>query len=670
MGSRACTAKSVSRSAKIYVRVASTRRQRSFMLNRVISAEAETNAANNYHNTSELALPSDIASSALPYVSPVSQNRTNFCHYALTETHLRLESLIVLQIASGKLFTNEPRQRNELRGVLHTNLCLLPGTHIETTAGRLLPTDTNSKNRNQLIYEFTELIEDEPSSGVIASHGIDAYTHDFAALVSLGLNVMCTVEPNDTDRLIGRQRSTKLLYPPSSFIPRVFDHTVWLKQDELEPFIHFVNSLIALNRRVFLAAIRAIRTYVVALHRLPDDPELAYTLFVASIESLAQTFDNFQAEWTDYDNAKKKRIDAALVNADRDTKQRIRKALLETEHLLLARRFREFAIAHIGPDYFREETLNVEVPASRPDLEEALRSAYRIRSRFIHNLRELPRPLLISLMRGDTICVEGKTLFTFRGIARLARYVILEFIQRQPKVEKEKYDYRDERYGIVSVPLAPQYWIGKPNNLRLDSATKRFEGFLNQVSSCFQKNKDAAITDLQPMLQRAEKLFASSNPKQRRSMLALYFLFNALIPNERRMPNLATIEHKYGTEIDAPSIEAMFVHLVLQVRPDWSLDTYQRLYDAYFEQRKKKDGLMVPRTLEAGIALELAERFRLECDFEAAIVFVGQAVECFPKHKPLQLIENSHDPHDTIHWFDVIFPESAATIGDSSDIPS
>ena len=101
----------------------------------------------------------------------------------------------------------------------------------------------------------------------------------------------------------------------------------------------------------------------------------------------------------------------------------------------------------------------------------------------------------------------------------------MEFIRRQPKVEKEKYDYRDERYGIVNVTLASQYWIGRPDSLRLDSGTKRLQGFLEQVSSCFKKNKGAAITDLRPMLQRAEKLFVSTNPKRRRPMLALYFLF-------------------------------------------------------------------------------------------------------------------------------------------------
>ena len=43
------------------------------------------------------------------------------------------------------------------------------------------------------------------------------------------------------------------------------------------------------------------------MHRLADDLELAYTLFVASIESLAQQFDAFQPGWDDYDEAKRRK---------------------------------------------------------------------------------------------------------------------------------------------------------------------------------------------------------------------------------------------------------------------------------------------------------------------------------------------------------------------------
>ena len=260
------------------------------------------------------------------------------------------------------------------------------------------------------------------------------------------------------------------------------------------------------------------------MHRLADDLELAYTLFVASIESLAQQFDAFQPEWDDYDETKKNKIDAALEHADEITAFNVRNALLETEHASLARRFREFSIAHVKGSYFRGESEGVNGPVNRADLEEALREAYRLRSRYIHNLQELPRPLAMSALPGDTVRVEGSTLFTFQGIARLARHVILEFVDRQPKLQKEQYDYFGERYGIVQMPLSPKYWVGGAEHLRLKVGTKRLEGFLSQLSSHFRKNEDSSITDLTPALSKAETLFPSASEAQRRPLLGALFL--------------------------------------------------------------------------------------------------------------------------------------------------
>ena len=81
------------------------------------------------------------------------------------------EGTAVLQIASGKLFRKKPGQRNELRGVLYTNLRMYDRV-IETSAGRLLST-SNLHDSKTLVYELAELIEDDPGPGVIASHGID-----------------------------------------------------------------------------------------------------------------------------------------------------------------------------------------------------------------------------------------------------------------------------------------------------------------------------------------------------------------------------------------------------------------------------------------------------------------------------------------------------------------
>ena len=112
-------------------------------------------------------------------------------------------------------------------------------------------------------------------------------------------------------------------------------------------------------------------------------------------------------------------------------------------------------------------------------------AAYRLRSRYVHSLQELPGPLAVSAITGDTVRVEGATLLTFQGISRLARHVTLEFVDRQPKLEVEQYDYSGERHGVVKMPLSPEYWIGDAKNITLNVGTKRLEGFLSQLSSHF-----------------------------------------------------------------------------------------------------------------------------------------------------------------------------------------
>ena len=445
-------------------------------------------------------------------------------------------------------------------------------------------------------------------------------------------------------------------HPPRAFIPRVFDPQILLTDTDIADFTSFVNGLILLERRSFLAAMRAIRTYVVAMHRLADDLELAYTLFVASIESLAQQFDAFQPEWDDYDGGKKSKIDAALKGADEVTARDVRSVLLEIEHVSLARRFREFSLAHISQIYFREAAESVEGPASRADLEDALRGAYRLRSRYVHSLQELPRALAVSAKSGDTVRVEDTTLLTFQGISRLARHVILEFVDRQPKLEVEQYDYSEERYGIVRMPLSPQYWVGEAKNITLNVGTKRLEGFLSQLSGHFCEEENSLITDLTPALVKAEELFASASEPQRRPFLALYLMFNALLPEDRRMSNLEVIRSRYEADLVKPSIESMVFHLVLQITPDWQLNDHRQIYDDYFRQRSSKTGLRVPRTFEAGLSLALAERSRLAGEVVDARNLVAKATESYPGYRPLRDFEKEFVPEREIRWFPIVFP--------------
>jgi len=99
---------------------------------------------------------------------------------------------------------------------------------------------------------------------------------------------------------------------------------VQFAREDDERLSSFIKELIALDRKHYEGAMRAIRRYVTGARRIADDVNLAYALFVMAIESLAQEFDGHAAEWSDYDQAKRIRIDAALSGATDDTSENVR----------------------------------------------------------------------------------------------------------------------------------------------------------------------------------------------------------------------------------------------------------------------------------------------------------------------------------------------------------
>ena len=515
----------------------------------------------------------------------------------------------MLQIGSGKLFARDAIRRNELRGVIHSNLRLTGEIPVETMAGRLLPTNAIA-NTQTLVYEFTELIEDSPAYEGTISYGIDPYLRDFAAIVSFALSVTCTPDPGLTSRLTSGVPGPLLHVRPSELVGRVYDSQVWCGEEDSSQLVEIADGLMGLRRKSFLAAMRAIRTYVTGLHRIADDCEVAYTLLVASVESLTQGFDGHRAQWKDYDESKRNQIDIALSGADEETINKLRQAILGIEHVSLKRRFRSFTLCHLGPSYFREEATELEQPVGRAELQEALTQAYDLRSRYLHSLEELPSLLKLPFGHRETIKIDGTTFLTMQGIARLARHVITEFVKRQPKMVKEEYDYSKERFGIIYAPVAPKYWIWKPESVTNKAGKAILEGFLSQITDHFWTDPAEGVTDLREMLTKVETKLPGMNSDQRRPFLALYFAFNQSAPPHMQMKNIEVIKESYGSEIEKPSVEAVLMHLVGGSVPKWSLPEHQTVHDEYFRGAGKKNSLDVSPVLKAGLSLELAERYR------------------------------------------------------------
>jgi hypothetical protein len=212
------------------------------------------------------------------------------------------------------------------------------------------------------IYEVEQRLEAQNRDGsksILIAVSPHHLLQDFAAALSFELGAIFTPDVDLVHRL------TQSRYPPMgvpnhprAYVRRIFDAHVQGSPDDPERVCGFLNLLIALDRRNFNAAMRAIRRYIVGLHRIGDDLEAAYTLMVASIESLAQEFDNFVPAWPDLEQRRRKPLDAALTDVPPAIVETVRSAILADEHAKLNRRFREFTLAHLTPAFFREEAQN------------------------------------------------------------------------------------------------------------------------------------------------------------------------------------------------------------------------------------------------------------------------------------------------------------------------
>jgi hypothetical protein len=567
----------------------------------------------------------------------------------------------LLQISSGKLYQNGIGRENALIGVIYTNLRIIGEKRIETAAGSILPT-SYLNNSLAIIYEFTEKMEKQKvGPGVLVSHCIEPYISDFSAIVSFALNCIATPDHDLANRLKSNQRGLSTPAPPKNIVSRFFDSEIILKPDEESQLVKLVKHLIGLERTYYLGVMRAIKTYVTGMHRIADDLELAYTLIVASIESLAQDFDSHKSTWDDLDPRKRKILDEALKAAEIDTAKEVRSAILEIENTSLSKRFKSFAIQNISSSFFREEAEGLSSPIARSDLLSGLNQAYIARSKYIHNLQELPKLLTLGNLSSETIRIDNRTWFTLQGISRLARHAITEFIFKQPTIGNEIYDYSLERSGIVMAPMAPQYWVGNVDNITRDSGSKRLEGFLQQFSQHLLRPADSTITDLLPVLGVVESQLPQMKKDERLPFVTLYLLFNSLLPEERRMEGYGNIEKKFIDELKEPSPESLIYHLLFDLIPDWELKIHHETIITYFKTRDNRRKIRIPRVFEAGVILVLAERYRVEGKYENAKEYVSLALESFPDSIALREFEEKYiaDSKTPLMWEEILIPNES-----------
>jgi hypothetical protein len=559
----------------------------------------------------------------------------------------------MLQAATGKLFTEQHNpQVNMLRGVVYTNLDLGSVDTFSSAVGTISAFDTVT-TPHALCYELKEHIEGTPAAGLIASRMMGAYIDDFADVASFGLRAIFSPDVRIAERLLHlRARVGEPL--PSERLTRFYEPSIKANTEELEAFGAFTEQLIGLKRSSYQSVIKAIRSYVAAVHRMSDDLDLAYTLLVMSIESLAQDFDGYVVVWEDMPAEKRGLIDEVLENLEDAEAQAVRDAILKTEHLRLGYRFSKFIQEYLPADYFSEYASKEKHPIGKRELLAALKNLYGTRSDYVHTLKPLTKEFLHFSGHAETYADHDKLMFTFQGLFRLVRAVIMEFVRRADKIAHEPCSYEYDNPSVLRISWDPSMWIYAPTGLTAESCPRFFEGLVTLLSQAFAEFPHKPLRNLHPVVEAGFKIKHELKKSPKMAFLAFTYLKQYYLGSEQ---GESLLKKGDVALLNQPGLESLVGQAITGSDTEWPPSEHLKHLNGYYGQCFKPTGIKVPLQVEACMALALVERYRLAGQFQDAKEALAAAAEDFPRLSCMREVQL--DPDTPIRWLDIIYPKRA-----------
>lgn len=542
----------------------------------------------------------------------------------------------MLQIVQGHHFRDVPRTDYVHRAILYTNLRSFPrASPTELMFGRVFPSTIHEAVAT-ITVEAREQLEAETLSGqaevLVATSG-DQLIDEIAATLCFYFNAVCVRSPDQARRLISQSSNPEdVRSGPGSILRQTFDARAVFSDEQTAAYNRFLLKLTGLGRREYEAAMRAIRQIVDATLMVAEDVTLAYTLLVAALESLAQNASPHPSSWHDYDPVKRKRIDEATADLSGDQRARLRSALLENEHLSLQRRFISFVLDHTGPSFYRAEAVGAIRPISASDLPAALQTAYRIRSRNVHALQNLPPEVWMMADRSDTADLAGATVLSLEGLARLARHVVRQFVERQQtRAADDEFDYRSALPGIMQVQFAPEYWIHIPQRFNAKTAPGTLKGMIDRLVEGLADRQEALLVDMSAVLDRIATLAPGLQPGiSRHAMSGIVALGNGVLPEEHHLLPKRRLKEIIAEDMAQPTIVSFAITLLVEGKVGWPLETLRTVAEQRVRERRKADHQPMPKRLDAALHLLLADRLQEAGEMQLALQELARAVETAP----------------------------------------
>lgn len=248
----------------------------------------------------------------------------------------------MLQIITGKFYGNNDRHSTQCRGILYSNFAW--GKTIETKIVKIEPVEVYGPVSSYVISYINELEQETEFKGFsLVKVGDHEIMQQFKLLASFGLQAYFD---NDRSTVQSLCRKEKLHNGddviPSTFTRRFLNYGIMGTQNEIDDFISFIDKVLGLERNIYKKIISCISAFDTALKTVDQDLNLAYSIMIYSLETLSQSFDDYQAKWEDYDQNQRNKLDKILQDLTQEKSTEIKNVLITSAHLRLTKRFVEF----------------------------------------------------------------------------------------------------------------------------------------------------------------------------------------------------------------------------------------------------------------------------------------------------------------------------------------
>jgi len=221
---------------------------------------------------------------------------------------------------------------------------------------------------------------------------------------------------------------------------------------------------------------------------------------------------------------------------------------------------------------------------------------------------------------------DNEPHLTFSGLARLCRHVLLNFVQRQPALQKEDYpEWRHEIPGLMTGRLSPELWIGRTESFRPEFINHRFSGFTEHLAQKLTVSP-LQLADLRPLLETIERHIPQAKQADRNVMVCFYWLCHNLVHKNYHRPRWQELIEKHKKAIDDCLIQVLASLVVLNVEFSWPVTECESEFNLYLRRKPKPKAIRLPTIIEVAVMSEIANMWLRDGDSMQFTEWIDRAI--------------------------------------------